>query len=94
MGSLPLQSPLSTLVHCVYWLGYLILTKSAMWQTLANKLKTLSSQQGLFKKKMQVVHSMEFLTQQLSSLAMDITACRKHLSKFPQGSISRVRKHQ
>ncbi|MEJ1272084.1 hypothetical protein NN561_002932 [Cricetulus griseus] len=38
---------------------------------------------------MQVLLSMEFLTQQLASLATDIPACRKLLSKFPQGSIAR-----
>lgn len=65
-----------------------------MRQTLTSKLKTLSSQQGLLKKKMRVVHSMEFLTQQLVSLAMDITARKKQPSNFPQGFVGRVRKQQ
>lgn len=64
-----------------------------MSQTIANKLKTLSSQQGIFLfKNMQGLHSLEFLTQQLASLATDLTACRKHPSKSPQGSPARVRK--
>lgn len=43
-------------------------------------------------KNMQVMPSMEFLTQQLASLTTDLAAYRKHPSKFPQGPIARARK--